>query len=297
MRSLDPFDYFEPEDIREASELLSAKGEKACILAGGIDLIPRLRKRMLEADHVINIQKIPMMDSISFISGKGLTFGAMTRLRSLEKSSLVQDEFLILYEAIHQIASTQVKFMGTAVGNLCVGTPASDLSTVMIALDAQLTIANAEGQRNVPLSEFYLDYYRTDLEPGELVTHVFLPIPHNGTGTAFMNLVRTRADIAKVSVAVSLSVKNGVCSENRIAVGAAAPTVFRASKAETLLKGRKINTEVIQEAAKAAAEQTQPITDLRSTAGYRKEMTRVLVGRTLEMAHERARLQDEEAHP
>lgn len=290
MRSLEPFDYFEPGNIPEASEILSARGEKAWILAGGIDLIPRIRKGTLEADYVINIQKIPGLESIEFIREKGLTFGAMARLYSLEKSRIVQDEFPMLYEAIHQIASTQAKFMGTAVGNLCVGTPASDLAPALLALNAELTIAKADGERKEPLSNFYLDYYRTTLERGELVTDLFLPRPTVGTGTAFMNLVRTHADIAKVSVAASLSVENGVCLESRIAIGAAAPTVFRATRAEALLKDRKINADAISEAAEAAAEQTKPITDLRSTARYRKEMARLLVGRALERAFERAKV-------
>lgn len=288
MRSLEPFDYFEPGNIHEASEILSARGEKAWVLAGGIDLIPRIRRGTLKADHVINIQKIPGLESIDFMREKGLTFGAMTRLHALEKSKIVQDEFPILYEAVHQIASFQAKYMGTAVGNLCVGTPASDLATALLALDAELTIAKADGERKELLSNFYLDYYRTTLERGELVTNVFLPSPPEGTGTAFMNLVRTRADIAKVSVAVSLSLENGVCLDSRIAVGAVAPTVFRATNAELMLQDRKINTDAVREAAEAAAGQTRAITDLRSTACYRKEMTRVLVGRALESAFKRA---------
>lgn len=290
MHSLEPFDYFEPGNVHEASEILSTRDEKAWILAGGIDLIPKIRKGTLKADHVINIQKIPGLESIEFIREKGLTFGAMAGLHSLEKSRIVQDEFPSLYEAIHQITSPQAKFMGTAVGNLCVGTPASDLATALLALDAELTIAKADGERKEPLSNFYLDYYRTSLEHGELVTYLFLPSPPDGTGTAFMNLVRTQADIAKVSVAVSLCVENGVCLESRIAVGAAAPTAFRATKAEALLKDREINADAICEAAKAAAGQTKPITDLRSTAGYRKEMTRVLVERALERAFKRAKV-------
>lgn len=290
MDSLDPFEYYEPENVQEASEILSIHGEKAWILAGGIDLIPRIRKRKLEADHVINIKNIPGIDSFEFIPEKGLSLGAMVRLYSLERSETVQDQFPVLYEAIHQIASLQVKFMGTVVGNICVGTPASDLSTVLLALDAQLTIASADGVREEPLTNFYIDYHRTSLNRGELVTHIFLPILPDGTGTAFMNLVRTRADIAKASVAVSMRMENDICRESRIAIGAAAPTVFRASTAESSLKDRKITADAINEAAEAAAGQTKPINDLRSTAVYRQTMTRLLVERTLEKAFSRAKV-------
>jgi carbon-monoxide dehydrogenase medium subunit len=178
--------------------------------------------------------------------------------------------------------------MGTAVGNLCVATPASDVATALFALGAQLKIAGLKGERLEPIEKFYVDYRLTSLKRGEMVTGVVLPHPPPGTGAAFFNLVRTHADIAKISAAAAVLVQNGICREVRIAIGAAAPTVFRAVKAEKLLTGQKITPEVMNEAAETAAGETRPITDLRSTAGYRKEMAKVLVRRALEKALERA---------
>jgi len=286
MRVLKSFDYFEPASVKEASQLLATYGDKAQVLAGGIDVIPRMRRDVIRPDCLVNIQNIPGMETIESAGGEGLTFGAMVRLRSLESSKAVRKNYPALYMAIHQISSVQAKYMGTAVGNICVATPASDVATTLLALGAELTIGRVENERKEPMEKFYLAYGRTSLQSGEMVTAVFLPSPPPGTGTAFMNLTRTRGDIAKVSTAVAITVKEGVCREARIAVGAAAPTVFRATKAEALLRGQKVNSGTINAAAEKAAGETAPITDLRSTADYRKEMTGVLVRRALEKALE-----------
>jgi len=279
-----PFEYFEPRTVGEATQILSNYGEKAQILSGGIDLIPRMQKGDIHAEYVVNIQNIPGLEYIEPTEKEGFTFGAMSRLRSLEVSKAVQNKYPILYEAIHQITSVQAKYMGTAVGNLCVATPASDVATSLFALGAQLKITGPKGERMEPIEKFYVDYRLTSLKRGEMVTEVLLPNPPPGTDTAFFNLVRTRADIAKIGVATAIFVQNGICREVRIAIGAAAPTVFRAVKAETLLIGQKITPQVINKAAETAAGETKPITDLRSTANYRKEMARVLVRRALENA-------------
>ena len=147
MRILKPFDYYEPTTVKEAVKLLSTHGEKAQVLAGGIDLIPRMRKGAIKADYLVNIQNIPDLEYISNGSAKGLKFGAMTRLHSLDTSKEIQKNYPILYEAIHQITSVQTKYMGTAVGNICVATPASDIATVLLALDAELAISGANGER------------------------------------------------------------------------------------------------------------------------------------------------------
>jgi carbon-monoxide dehydrogenase medium subunit len=207
----------------------------------------------------------------------------------LELSRDVQKFFPILYEAIHQIASVQAKCMGTAVGNLCVATPASDVATALMALGAELTIAGPDKTRRDPIEKFYVDYLKTSLRKGEMVTGVSLPSPVAGAGTGFFNLLRTRGDSAKVSVAAAVAIKNGICQEARISLGAVAPTVFRAAKAEAVLKGQKLSADVISKAAETAVKETQPITDVRSTAEYRKATTGVLVTRALEKAVERAK--------
>ena len=288
MLTLKPFDYFEPATVREATTLLSKKS-KAQILAGGVDLIPRMRKGKIGAATLVNIQKIPELSDLSLEGNKGLRFGAMTSLHTLELSQDIQARYPILYESIHQIASIQVKSMGTAVGNLCVGTPASDVATAILALGGELTIVGPGTERKEPIEKFYKGYLKTSLKKGEMVTGVFLPSPADGSSTGFLNLVRTKGDSAKVSVAVSISLDNGVFREAKIALGSVAPTVFRATKAEAVLQGQEVSADRISKAAEAAMEETQTITDVRSTAAYRKEMTGVLVRRAIEQALERVK--------
>jgi carbon-monoxide dehydrogenase medium subunit len=248
-----------------------------------------MRRGKIKADFLINIQNIPGLETIEGGTDGSLHFGAMTSLRELELSKQVQELYPSLYQAIHQISSVQTKYQGTAVGNICVVTPASDIATALFALDAKLTIAGESGERQESMGTFCTDYCTSCLGIGEMVTRVSLQRPASGTGTAFMNLVRTHGDIAKVSVAVSVTVNNTTVVDAKIAIGSAAPTVFRAKKAEAVLNSAEISADRLAAAAEAAAEETRPISDLRSTADYRKEMTRVLVKRALEKAARKAK--------
>ena len=284
MRALRYFEYLEPGTVEEAVQLLSSHGDKAKVLAGGIDLIPRMRQRKIAPKYVVNIQRIPGLDYIKGDGKEGLKFGALATLRSIELSPSIRKGYAILYEAAHQITSVQAKTMGTAVGNLCVATPASDIATALFALGAELKISSTAGERNTPVEDFFIGPGQTALKPGEMVTEVTLPGPAPGTRGAFLNLVRTKDDIAKVSVAVVVTFSGDTCREARVALGAVAPTVLRAAKAETVLKGQSLDQKTIEAAAEAASEEARPISDLRSTAEYRGEMTRVLVRRALEKA-------------
>jgi len=288
-RVLKPFEYFEPETIEEATQILSQYGERARLLAGGVDLVPRVRRRLLMPECVVSLLRIPGLDYIKGNGADGLKFGSLTSIRSLELSPLIQKDYLALYEAAHQIASVQVKTMGTAVGNLCVATPASDIAVALFALGARLRIAGASSERVIPIEDFFLGVGQTVLQPGEIVAEVLVPRPAAGTGQAFFKLVRTAADIAKVNAAVSLTVADGICQEARIALGSVAPVVIRAKKAEEVLRGKVIDQRMIEQAAAAAAEETRTITDIRSTAEYRREISRVLVKRATIKALERAK--------
>jgi carbon-monoxide dehydrogenase medium subunit len=181
--------------------------------------------------------------------------------------------------------------MGTAVGNLCVATPASDIACALFALGAKLTITSSADERTTPIEDFYIGVNQTALKPDEIVIGILLPNLPGGTGTAFQNLARTADDVAKVNAAVMLIITDNRCTDVKIALGSVATTVIRARKAEGSLKGREPEPELINEAAEAASEEVQPITDIRSTAEYRKEMSKLLVKRLLRKAVERAMAQ------
>ena len=287
-RGLPPFKYMEPKTIGETVQILSAYGAKAKVLAGGVDLVDRMRRREINPEYIVSIQRIPGLDYIKGNGTGSLRIGMLTTLRSLELSPVVGKDYLLLWEAVHSVASIQVKNMGTAVGNLCVGTPASDVAAPLLALGAELKITSPDGERMVPIESFFVDVNQTILQPTELVTELLLPPLVNRTGNAFLRLTRSGRDIAKVNVAVVITVADNTCSAARIALGSVASRPIRAKRAEEILKGQRIEPKILTATASAAAKEASPITDIRSTAEYRKQMVKMLVRRATETALERA---------
>lgn len=282
-RSLKPFDYFEPHTIKEAVSILGKHGKNAKVLAGGVDLVARMRLRQTQPKYVVSLVKIPKLDYISR-NKRGLKFGVLTSIRALELSPVIQKDYNVLYEAASKIASIQVKNMGTAVGNICVATPASDIASALFVLDAELRIMSPNGERTIPIDNFYQGVNKTVLKPDEIVIEVILPSSKPQQYGAFIKMIRTASDIAKVNVAVQLELVNGICKNVRIALGSVASTVIRSVVAEKKLSGKKLSSVLIKEAADLASKEVVPITDLRSTADYRKGMVKVLVRRAIQEA-------------
>ncbi|MBP1628372.1 MAG: aerobic-type carbon monoxide dehydrogenase, middle subunit CoxM/CutM-like protein [Holophagaceae bacterium] len=286
---LKDFVYFEPTTTAEVTSLLAEHGAKARIMAGGIDLIPRMRAGSIKAEVVINIQKIPELSLFEYDPAKGFRFGAMVSLHTLDTCQELKKHFPIIQKAINQITSVQSKYMGTAVGNVCLATPASDVSPVLMVHDAELIIEGTQGVRTEKVADFYTAYYKTTLQQGEFVTGVSIPKVAEGTGAAFYNKVRTHADIAKITVAAVVNVQDGVFQDAKIALGAVAPVALRARSAEAVLQGQPISEELIQKAAEVAMNDGSPISDFRSNKEYRLDMIRVLVGRALNKAVNQAK--------
>lgn len=280
--------YFQPKTVSDAISLLISHGEEAKILAGGTDLLVLMRNRALKPECIIDITKIPGLDYISYHDEDGLRIGALATLRAVELSEVVKDNYLVLHEAAQQMGSTQVKNMGTVVGNLCRASPSADTAPPLLVLDAELRIAGPTETRVVPLESFFIGPGQTVLKYYEMVTEIVVPNLPAGTGMAFLRATRVAADLAKVNVASAVIVKNGACEDARIALGGVAPTPIRARKAEEVLKGEKLGDGVVQEAAEMAATEIQPIDDVRSTAEYRKELSKVLVRRAIRLSQQRA---------
>jgi carbon-monoxide dehydrogenase medium subunit len=223
--------------------------------------------------------------------GSGLRFGALATLRQIEQEPAVRDGWPLLTEAIGCISSIQTKVMGTAVGNLCVGTPASDVAPALCALGARVSVAGPDGTaaaREIPLEELFVDAGRTVLAPHEIVSEVFVPKQQTGTVCAFLKLSKTSEDIAKVNVAVAVTMTQSTCLKATIALGSVGPIPLRATVAEEALRERMLDSAAIAEAAELAAGMAAPISDVRSSAAYRKEMVRVLVHDALERTVARA---------
>ena len=288
-RVLKSFELFEPATVEEAVQLLFMYGSRAKVLAGGLDLVMKMRLRLLLPEYVISIQRISGLDYVEGDSRTGLRIGALATLRSIELSSTVQNGYGVLYEGISAISSAQVKVMGTAVGNLCVATPATDLGPPLFVLGAKLRVVGTAPEKVIPVEKFFLAPQKSVLEPHEMVTEISVPAVPEGTGGAFFQVSKTKADIPKVNAAAMVTLTDNRCSDVRIALGSVAPTVIRAPRAEELLRGKQLDEKTIARAAEAAAEEAKLITDVRSTSKYRRTMVKILVRDALEKAIARAK--------
>ncbi len=279
------FEYFEPRTLKEVLDLLDKLRDKAAILAGGTDLLVQMKIRRKTPKYLINIKKIPDLTFIKVEEG-GLRIGAATKLRSIEKSNVVRDTYVALYEAIKSMGSVQIRNMGTIGGNLCNASPAADTAPPLLVYEAKLRIVSLRGERLVPINKFFKGPGRTVMEPNELLTEIIIPKPPKNSGASFIKIARTSMDLAKVNVAVLLKLKNSsrTIDDVKIALGAVAPTPMRAYAAEEYLRGKEFNEDTLRRAGEIASMEIKPITDIRSTAWYRREVTKIIVKDALERA-------------
>ena len=275
------FEYFAPKTLKEALQLLDQYREDYKIIAGGQSLLIMMRQGLIKPEHLIDIKGISELDYIKSDAKKGLRIGALTTHRTIEKSPVIKKSFNVLAEMENRLASIQTRNWGTIGGNLCHGDPAGDPAPVLIALNATLTVAGMNGERNMSVGDFFLDYFETALEHGELLSEIQVPtIPHN-TGAAYTKFNVIENDMATVGVAVSitLSSKAGHCEDVRIALANSAPRPMRAKQAEEHLRGKKITGNLLKEAGEIASSETEPISDIHASAEYRQELVKVLVKR------------------
>ncbi|MCS7282780.1 MAG: FAD binding domain-containing protein [Anaerolineae bacterium] len=281
------FDYLEPTSVEEAVDLLARYGPEARVLAGGTDLIVQMKMERLAPQYLVSIGRVPGLEGISVQDGR-TRIGARTSIRSLRNDPWVRACYPVLAEACASFSTTQVQVMGTLGGNLGNASPASDTAPALIVYGAEAVVQGPKGTRRVSVEEFFVGPGRSVLEPGELLTAVELPPPRPGTGGAFLKVSRVAADLAKVNAAVVLVRDGDRVADARLAFGAVAPTPLRARKAEAVLIGQRFSEEVVAEAARIASEEIRPIDDVRSSAWYRREITRVLAYDGLYRAWERA---------
>ena len=287
-RTLRPFELLEPESLDEAVQALASAGAGAKILAGGLDLVAKMTRWEIEPSCLVSLGPIPGLNFLERSPDGRLLIGPMTTLRSVELSPLVEVGWPLLHEAVSQIASVQVKTMGTLVGNLCVATPASDIAPALYALGALVHLAGPEGPRTVAIEDFFIPDCCSILAPDEIVTQIVVPPQRPGSGAAFKKLAHTKACIAKVNAAVLVERDGDACRGARIALGAVASMPLRVPAAEALLEGQVFGPDVAARAGALAAEAASPISDLRSSADYRRQMAAVLTRRALIEAWDKA---------
>jgi aerobic carbon-monoxide dehydrogenase medium subunit len=282
------FDYLEPASLAEAFSLLEQHGEGARVIAGGTSLIIWMRQRLLMPKVVISLARIPDLDTITFDQQDGLRIGAAARHRDIELSPAVTQHYPLLHETFRKVAQPRIRNMGTIGGNLAGGDPLTDPGASLIALDAEITLASSSGTRTISLEEFFVDYYQTALEPGELLTEIHVPPPLRPGWCHIKFTPRSVEDFATVGVAVTLQAKNGTCKDLRVSLNSVAPTIVRARKAEEVLRGKPITDDVLQQMGEVAATEVDPMDDNRGSADYKRDLVKVLVRRAVQEAYQRA---------
>jgi len=284
---LPKFDHLEAKTIEEACSLLAKYKGKARVIAGGTDLLVSMKGREISPQYIINIKAIPNLDGINYSRKDGLVIGAMTTLAAIESSPIIGERFPILSSAAHQTGSPHIRNIGTIGGNLCNAAPSADMPPSLIGLEAKAKIKGLTGERAVTVEQFFLGPGVSALKAGEILTEVQVPNPPPHTRGVYLKLpARTAIDIAVVGVAVvvTLDTKGVNIADAKIVLGAVASTPIRARQAEDIIKGKALDDELIQKAAQAAADEAKPISDVRGSASYRKEMVKVLTNRALKQA-------------
>lgn len=282
------FEYDAPSTLEEAIGLLQQYGEDAKILSGGHSLIPMMKFRFASPERLIDINGIP---DLSYIKEEGgvLKIGAMTREAEIEHSDLLKQKFPIFGDVTKLIADPQVRNRGTIGGNLAHGDAANDHPAVMLALRATIIATGPNGQRSIPVDEFFTGIFTTALEHSEILTEIQIPVQSKGTGSAYHKLERKVGDYATAGVAVQLTLNDkGICTAIGIGLTNVSPTPMRAGRSEQALLNKTLSDENIASAAQMAAEDCSPSEDLRGTEEYKRAMVAVLVKRMIKKAVERA---------
>ena len=287
--SLSKFEYFTPDSVENACKLLTEQGDGAFVMAGGTDLLVKIHKGALKAKAIIGLQKIKGIDMISYEKGKGLTIGAMARLTDVGNNPDIKAKYPAVSKAALATANTQIRNMGTVAGNLCNAAPSADNAPVLMVMGAVVTLKSIKGERKVPLDEFFQGPGMTVIKKGEILTSIFVPEPPNGSGASYQYLsARGKVDIAAVCVGAMVIMDGRTCRDAKIVLGAVAPVPMRAKEAEKVVTGKKLSTELLEKLGLEASRESKPITDMRSSAEYRKILVAVLSARAIEEAAKNA---------
>jgi carbon-monoxide dehydrogenase medium subunit len=267
---------------------LKQHGEIAKILSGGQSLIPMMKMRLARPEYLIDVNQIAGLQYIKEEDGY-LKIGGLTREADLEASDLIRSKHPIILDTAHLIADPQVRSLATVGGNLAHGDPANDHPATMLALDAEVVATGPEGERSIPVKDFFLSLFTTALEHDEILTEIRIPIPPGRCGGAYLKLERKVGDFATVGVAAQVTVDaGGICQQAGIGLTNVGATPVKAVKAEDFLRGKALDEATTRRASQLAAEDAQPSSDLRGPAEYKVSMVRELTKRALTRALARA---------
>ncbi|HJP75192.1 MAG TPA: xanthine dehydrogenase family protein subunit M [Pseudonocardiaceae bacterium] len=276
------FDYVAPSTVEEAVAALAEAGEDAKVLAGGQSLLPVLRVRLAEPSTVVDLGKVAELRGVRE-DGDAIVIGAMTTHYDVQRDELVRTHARLLAEATDTVADPQIRHRGTFGGAIAHADPAGDLLAPVLALDAELLIAGPSGRREVPASEFFVDFFTTALAPDEVLLGARVT-KHTNWGAHYEKFNRVAQAWSIVAVAATIRAENGTIAEAKVALTNMGPTPVRARGVETALVGAPATAEAIRNAAQHAAESTQPVNDGNADAAYREHLAKVLTARAVTTA-------------
>lgn len=284
---LPKFEYFEPRTLEEACSLLDKYRGRAKVIAGGTDLIVQMKQKALSPPYLVNLKQIPGLSDINYDESEGLRIGALVTHRAISASAIIREKYNVLASASGKVGSVQVQNIATIGGNICNASPAADTAPALIGLGAELKVLCGKGERVISLGDFFRGPGETVLGDDEIVTEIRVPNIEPYTGAVYLKHgLRKAMDLAIVGVAVMIRLDSEKKKSEKIHIvlGAVAPTPMRAERAEWILQGKKIDDDLVEKAAQEAALECRPISDVQSSAEYRKEMIEVFTGRAIQEA-------------
>lgn len=283
MKRTEAFDFYQPTTLREASTLLRDNGPGGRFLAGGTDLVIAMKEKGLLPKYIVDLKRVPNLSGIRENGDGSITIGALTTMYEIETSSLIKKKYPFLAQSAAEVGSIQIRNRATVGGNLSNASPSADTSPALIALGAIANVANASGERKLPIEEFFKGPGQSALNADEILTGITIPkTSGNLVGEYIKFSPREMMDLAYVGVAAVYNLAaDKKCTGAKIVLGAVAPTPIRANRAEAALEGQTLNEALAEKAGQIAAEEAKPISDVRSSADYRRAMVSAMTKRAL----------------
>jgi len=284
------FAYFRAKKVEEALNLLDKYQDDCKIICGGQSLLILMRQGLVAPENLIDIKGVEELNYVTYDPKNGLKIGATTTHSSVEKSAVVKEHYPLLVSMEENLASVQTRNWGTIGGNLCHGDPTGDPGTVFIALNGSVKLANKERERTLSLEEFFIDFFETDLQEGEMLLEVQLPVIPPRTVVTYdkFNIIENDQGIVSVAASVTVDEKGTACQDARIVLGSAAPVSMRPVEAEKMLIGQKVDDKLLDAVAKKAAEEADPVADIHASEEYRRDLVKTLTRRMVKKAWEQA---------
>jgi aerobic carbon-monoxide dehydrogenase medium subunit len=283
MKRTEPFEFYQPATLAEASRLLKDNGPGGRFLAGGTDLVIAMKEKGLLPKYIVDLKRVPGLSGIRVNGDDTITIGALTTMYAIETSPVIAKKYPFLAQSAAEVGSIQIRNRATIGGNMANATPSADVAPSLIALNATAKIASADGERMLSLEQFFRGPGQNAMNPDEILTEITIPkTSPQLVGEYIKFSPRDMMDLAYIGVAVAYNLgSDKKCTGVRIVLGAVAPTPIRAKNSEALLEGKVLSEEIAAQAGDEAARESKPISDVRSSADYRRAMVGVMTKRAV----------------